>query len=41
MIVPLCERFGQLPEALLAQDVSFLRMVNLYDAEHREVDDDG
>ena len=30
-VVALCERFGQLPSAVLAEDAGLLRMLNLLD----------
>lgn len=30
-VIALCERFGQLPSAVLAEDADLLRMLNLMD----------
>jgi pyruvate/2-oxoglutarate dehydrogenase complex dihydrolipoamide dehydrogenase (E3) component len=40
MVLGLCERFGCLPSALLAEDAELLRMVRV-EALGREVDPDG
>ena len=38
-VVALCERFGQLPSAVLAEDAGLLRMLNLVDPDCGKADD--